>query len=87
MSPCHPISYCHVTLVLLYLKYLLKLPAHHYACAAFDNAWLLHTKKPSCWGKLLSCAAVVLLRVLCLKCATSVADETVEVSQARPGSR
>ena len=44
-------------------------------------------KKPSWWGKLLSCAAVVLLHVLCLKCATSVADETVKVSQAHPGSR
>ena len=30
---------------------------------------------------------MLLLCVLCLKCATSVADETVEVSQARPGSR
>ena len=43
-----PIRYRHVILALRYLRYLIKLPAHHYPRAAFDNACLLHAdKKPS----------------------------------------
>lgn len=40
-----PIRYCRIILALRYLRYLLKLPAHHYARAAFDDACLLHAEK------------------------------------------
>jgi hypothetical protein len=88
-----PNRYRRIILALRYLQYLLKLPAHHYARATFDDACLLHAeKKPSRVGDvvsvgLLCCAAVSLLHALCARCATSVADETVEVSSTHPGLR
>ena len=44
-----PISYRHIILALRYLQYLLKLPAHHYTHAAFDDACLLHVEKKPSW--------------------------------------
>ena len=44
-----PIGYRCVILALRYLRYLIKLPAHHYARAAFDNACLLHADKKPSW--------------------------------------
>ena len=44
-----PIRYRRIILVLRYLQYLLKLPAHHYAHAAFNDACLLHAEKKPSW--------------------------------------
>ena len=44
-----PNIYRCIVLALWNLQYLLKQPAHHYACATFNDACLLHVKRKPSW--------------------------------------